>query len=119
MENVGFNPTKIHANVHTRDYNWTQGNPRGGSIFHSDPTAGYHVYAVDWFKDRMDFYFDDKMYFSVSRKNEGFGEWPFDEPQFLLINLAIGGVWGGEKGIDDSIFPRSMVIDYVRIYQKK
>ena len=44
--------------------------------------------------------------------------WPFDGPQFLLLNLAIGGEWGAQKGIDDAIFPQKYVIDYVRVYQK-
>ncbi|NDP19557.1 MAG: family 16 glycosylhydrolase [Paludibacter sp.] len=116
MEFVGFDPNKIHANVHTRDYNWTKGNPRGGTFNVENPSAGFHIYAVDWYKDRMDFFFDDKLYFTCNRKNEGVGEWPFDSPQFLLINLAIGGSWGGQKGIDDKIFPMEYKVDYVRMY---
>jgi len=64
----------------------------------------------------MNFYFDDEKYFTCISKKEGVGEWPFFEPQYLLINLAIGGSWGGTKGIDDSIFPVDYQIDYVRIY---
>ena len=72
---------------------------------------------MEWYRDRMDFYFDNQRYYSCQKKGEGIGEWPFDAPQYLLINLAIGGAWGGQQGIDDSIFPMEYQVDYVRIYQ--
>ena len=54
-------------------------------------------------------------------RNEGTGKptWPFDEPQFVILNLAIGGTWGGAKGIDDSLFPHRLLVDYVRVYREK
>ena len=55
-------------------------------------------------KDRIDFFFDDKMYFSYEKKDVPPGKWAYDTPQYLLINLAIGDAWGGEQGIDNSIF---------------
>jgi beta-glucanase (GH16 family) len=116
MEFVGFEPNMVYANVHTKDYNHTKGTGRGGSLKFEKPWEDFHIYAVEWFNDRMDFFFDDKMYYSCRKKGEGTGEWPFDAPQYLLINLAIGGAWGGKNGIDDSIFPSEYRIDYVRIY---
>lgn len=116
MEFVGYEPDKIYANVHTGDYNHSKGTGRGANITVEKPFADFHVYAVEWYADHMDFYFDDQKYFSCPKKNEGIGEWPFFEPQYLLINLAIGGAWGGRMGIDDEIFPVSYQIDYVRIY---
>jgi beta-glucanase (GH16 family) len=116
MEFVGFEPNKVFANVHTKDYNHTRGNGRGGQITAENPYADFHIYAVEWYTDRLDFYFDDKKYYTCPRKGEGIGEWPFIEPQYLLINLAIGGTWGGRNGIDDAIFPVDYQIDYVRIY---
>lgn len=116
MEFVGYEPGIVYANVHTGDYNHAKGTGRGGSITTDKPFADFHVYAVEWYADRMDFYMDDNKYFTCPRKNEGIGEWPFFAPQYLLINLAIGGAWGGTKGIDDTIFPVSYQIDYVRIY---
>lgn len=117
MEFVGFEPDIIYANVHTRDYNHTKGTGRGGKIVPGKPWEDFHVYAVEWFSDRLDFYFDNTLYFSCLKKGEGIGEWPFDAPQYLLINLAIGGAWGGRMGIEDSIFPVEYLVDYVRIYQ--
>jgi beta-glucanase (GH16 family) len=116
MEFVGYEPDKVYANVHTDDYNHTKGTGRGSSITVSRPFDDFHVYAVEWYKDHFDFYFDNTKYFTCQRKDEGIGEWPFFEPQYLIINLAIGGGWGGTKGIDDAIFPVQYQIDYVRIY---
>ena len=61
-------------------------------------------------------YIDGKQYFNFENSGKGWEEWPFDKKQHILLNLAIGGNWGGQKGVDDSIFPNKFVIDYVRVY---
>lgn len=62
---------------------------------------------------------DDRNYFQFGRDASGGRDaWPFDAPQYLLLNLAVGGNWGGQKGIDPAIFPVRMEIDYVRVYQR-
>jgi len=116
MEYWGHNPNSIHANVHTGDYNHTKGTGRGGKIIYEMPWEEFHIYAVEWYTDRLDFYFDDTLYYSCKKKGEGIGEWPFVSPQYLLLNLAL---IGGQPGIDDSIFPVEYLIDYVRIYNLK
>ncbi|MBI1389783.1 MAG: family 16 glycosylhydrolase [bacterium] len=119
MENVGYEPSVIHANVHTAKYNHTKGNGKGDKITLDKPWEGFHVYAVEWDEQRMDFFVDDAHYFTY--ENEGAGEtsWPFDGEFYLILNSAIGGAWGGQKGIDDSIFPQEFKIDYVRYYQRE
>jgi beta-glucanase (GH16 family) len=119
MEYWGHNANTIGANVHTGDYNHTKGTGRGGEIVVDDPWKDFHIYAVEWYKDRMDFYFDDKMYFSCKSKGEGIGEWPFDAPQYIILNLALWNNWRGAPGIDDSIFPQEFIVDYVRVYELK
>ena len=57
-------------------------------------------------------------YFTFRNEGTRRDAWPFDKAQYLILNLAIGGAWGGEKGIDDGIFPQQYQIDYVRVYQK-
>ena len=114
MEYWGTSPNSVSANVHTGDYNHSKGTGRGGKIEYQEPWKDYHIYALEWYPDRLDFYFDDTMYYSCKKKGEGIGEWPFDAPQYLLINLALTA---GESGIDDSIFPTEYRIDYVRIYK--
>jgi beta-glucanase (GH16 family) len=119
MEFVGFNPGQVHANVHTKKYNHAKGTGRGSTIKQADVSKEFHNYVMEWFPDRLDFYLDDQKYFTC--KNDGAGEesWPFDKPEYLILNLAIGGAWGGQKGIDDAIFPTRFLIDYVRVYQAK
>ena len=117
MEYVGFNPDTIYANVHTDDYNHTLGTGRGDKIRHEKPWEEFHVFAVDWYHDQLVFSIEGIPYYTCKDNGEGEGAWPFNKPQFLLINLAIGGSWGGQQGINDSIFPAEYQIDYVRIYQ--
>lgn len=118
MEFVGFKPDTIHANVHTRKYNHVKRNGKGSTIQISRPFDDFHVYAVEWDARRMDFFVDGREYFSYENEGTGTDAWPFDKPQYLIMNIAIGGSWGGQKGIDDSIFPQRMVVDYVRVYQR-
>lgn len=118
MEFVGFNPGVIHGNVHTSRYNHTRGTGKGDKIAIADASEAFHVYAVEWFADRIDFFVNDKKYFTFENEGTGDDVWPYDKDQYLILNLAIGGSWGGQKGIDDSIFPQRYYIDYVRVYQK-
>jgi beta-glucanase (GH16 family) len=59
---------------------------------------------------------DGQRYFAFEKESGGTAVWPFDAPQYLILNLAIGGTWGGQQGIDDSAFPARFLIDYVRVY---
>jgi len=62
---------------------------------------------------------DDHKYFTYRNEGSGPDAWPFDNDQYLILNLAIGGAWGGAKGIDDNNFPQRYYIDYVRVYQRQ
>lgn len=118
MENVGFDPLRIHGSVHTAAYNHVAGTQRTASVSVSRPSDDFHVYAMEWFPDHIDIFVDGRKYFTFRNENTGSKTWPFDKPQYLLINLAIGGSWGGQKGIDDSSFPQRYLVDYVRIYRQ-
>ena len=116
MEHVGFDPGRIHATVHTRAYNHVQGTNKGNSI----PIAGaddeFHVYEATWTPQQISMAVDGQRYFTFEKEPGGTAVWPFDQPQYLILNLAIGGTWGGRQGIDDSAFPARYLIDYVRVY---
>ena len=118
MENVGFEPTRIHGTVHTAAYNHAQGTAKGASVTIANPGEDFHVYAMEWYPDHIDVFVDGQKYFTFRNEGTGSRTWPFDKPQYLLINLAIGGSWGGQKGIDDSRFPHKYLVDYVRIYKQ-
>ena len=117
MEYWGHDTNTIAANVHTADYNHMKGNGRGGKITYEKPWEVFHIFAVEWYEDRLDFFMDDNLYFSCKSKGEGVGEWPFDSPEFIIVNLALWNNWFGQPGIDDSIFPQEFVVDYVRVYE--
>lgn len=117
MENVGFEPRIVHGNVHTEAYNHTKGTNKGDQIELEQPWQEFHVYAIEWYEDRIDFFVDDVQYFTFEKESDEDDVWPFDKPHYLLLNLAIGGDWGGMEGIDDDIFPQQFLIDYVRVYE--
>ena len=118
MEHVGFDADTVHGTVHTKSFNHTIGTQVGKQIKSETLYDQYHVYALEWFEDRIDIFMDDKKYFSFNNSKKGIDEWPFDQNFHLLLNLAVGGNWGGKEGIDDTIFPATMKVDYVRVYQK-
>jgi len=119
MEHIGFDYGKVHVNVHTEKYNWNKKTNQNDSILLPDVSSDYHIYTLEWYPDKLLFFVDGNQTYQFM--NDGTGEkgWPFDKPCYLILNLAIGGAWGGRYGIDDSIFPAKYYIDYVRIYKKE
>jgi beta-glucanase (GH16 family) len=117
MEHVGFDPGRIHANIHTTAYNHVKRTNKGNSIVVSKPDDDFHVYSTTWTSSQIETFVDGQRYFTFPKEEGGEAVWPFDNPQYLILNLAIGGTWGGQKGIDDGAFPARFVIDYVRVYR--
>lgn len=118
MENVGYDPFKIVASAHTQAYNHSIGTQKSATILVPDCYIEFHNYILEWDVSEYRVYVDDKLYFTFTNEGKGFTVWPFDKRFHLLLNVAVGGNWGGAKGIDDSIFPKSMAVDYVRVYQR-
>jgi beta-glucanase (GH16 family) len=114
MEHVGYDPHVVHCNTHTNLYNGANG--KGASMMVPDAFDAFHVYAVDWTPYKMDFYIDDTKYFTLNVSSD-YRSWPFDKRFFLILNIAVGGNWGGAQGVDNTVFPAKMVIDYVRVYK--
>jgi beta-glucanase (GH16 family) len=118
MEHVGYDQGNIHASIHTKDYNHVINTQKTAITNVPDCSDQFHVYALDWTADTIKISEDDHVYFSFGNEHGGKGKWPFDFPFHLLLNIAVGGNWGGQKGVDDNAFPMKMEIDYVRVYQK-
>jgi beta-glucanase (GH16 family) len=118
MEFVGFEPAVVHANIHTKKYNHVMKTGKGDKLTIPDASQAFHVYSVEWDAQAIVFFVDARKYFTYRNEGTGLDAWPYDNDQFLILNLAIGGDWGGQKGIDDAIFPQRFEIDYVRVYQK-
>lgn len=110
-------PDTIHFNVHTATYNHVKKTNKGTKVYYPGSFHQFHVYAVEWFKDRIDWYMNDKKVFTYKKENTGSDAWPFDTPQYLILNLAFGGSWAGSKGVDSATLPQLFYIDYVRLYQ--
>ncbi len=112
MENVGWDAKRVHFNVHCK------GTNKGDHIEMEKPWEDFHVYGLEWTKDKLQFYFDNKPVLEFKKEGDSAEKWPFDAPQYLILNLAIGGNWGGQQGIDQTIFPSKYEVDYVRVFQK-
>ena len=119
MEHVGFNKDSIFGTIHTKAFNHTIGTQRGRSIFIEKPYDTFHVFALEWTPEKMDFLLNDVVYNQIVNENKTTAEWPFDQKFHLILNVAVGGMLGGQKGIDDSVFPQQMMVDYVRVFQQK
>ncbi|KAA6430482.1 glycoside hydrolase family 16 protein [Dyadobacter flavalbus] len=123
MEHVGFDQNRVHGNIHTKAFNHSIGTNKGNNIMVENASEAFHIYAWEWTPDYISILADGKEYFRFTKENAyQWQEWPFDKPFHIILNIAVGGSWGGQKGVDDSIFPQKMEVDYVRVYplvQKK
>ena len=119
MEHVGYDANRIYCTVHNEAGNGMNGQQKGGNKIFNTIYDEYHVYAVEWFPDAMKFYVDDTLVFTYSPSNRTQANWPYDQKFYMILNVAVGGNWGGAKGVDDSIFPQTLMVDYVRVYQAK
>ena len=119
MEHVGFDADSIFGTIHTKAYNHMKGTEKGKKIFIDKPYDSFHVFAIEWTPEKIDFILDDTIYNHIENEHKTTYEWPFDQDFHLKINIAVGGMLGGQKGIDDAVFPQQMIIDYVRVFEKK
>jgi beta-glucanase (GH16 family) len=118
MEHVGHDQGVVHSTIHTDAYNHTKNTQVGKQISVDDCSEKFHTYALEWSSDQLRFFVDDTLYQTITRTStDTFKEWPFDQPFHLILNLAVGGNWGGKKGVNASIWPQRMEVDYVRVYQ--
>ncbi|MBC7533852.1 MAG: glycoside hydrolase family 16 protein [Oligoflexus sp.] len=120
MEHVGHDPNVIVATLHSTDSNFKKEGPKASK---TTKVAGaiddYHDYAVEWYPDHFDFFADGNKYYTFKNPGNGNNGWPFDKEFHFVLNVAVGGNWGGQKGLDNSAFPAQMLVDYVRVYKKK
>lgn len=119
MEHVGHDPRNVYGSIHTESYNHRDGTQRtaGFMEIQNSFSGSFHNYAIDWTEEYIEFFVDDIPYMRFVNEHATYKEWPFDQPFYLILNIAVGGTWGGQEGIDDTIWPQRMEIDYVRVYQ--
>ena len=123
MEYVSYKPNKTHFSVHSTANNHTDGTEiTSGALDLDTIEEEFHNFGVLWSNKYMKFYIDDvdNIQFTFRRPTiSNVDSWPFSSNFYFLLNIAVGGTWGGLEGVDTSIFPATMEIDYVRVYQVK
>ncbi len=130
MEHVGYEPNIFHTALHTKNKNGMNGkNFKASQTLDQACADDFHIITMEWIEndfmgmDAIKIYVDGKLTttFAETKQIADTGDWPFNDNFFFIINLAIGGNWGGAQGVDDSIFDNPILyqIDYVRVYQYK
>jgi len=114
MEHVGNNPGVVLTSIHNLSgYGAT---PYTSTINIERPYDKYHIYAMEWTPDYITFFVDGKKVYHYQPEPKNAKNWPFDKPAYFIFNVAIGGNLGGQ--VDNSIFPTTMTIDWIKFYQK-
>ncbi|MDX1670916.1 MAG: glycoside hydrolase family 16 protein [Balneolaceae bacterium] len=118
MEHVGHEPRRIYGTVHTEAYNHMIGTQKTDTARVADAESSFHLYSLEWTPNEIRWFVDGELFGSFENEHKSYRQWPFDQPFYLIINIAVGGNWGGAEGVDETIWPQQLEIDYVRILQK-
>lgn len=114
MENIGREPSIVHGTLHGPGYSGAAGPTGAYEMKEGRFADDFHVYAIEWEADQIRWYVDDVHYKTLTRADIQ-GQWVFDHPFFILLNVAVGGLWPGYPD-DTTTFPQQMRVDYVRVY---
>lgn len=114
MEYVGREPHILYTSLHTPDSHGNTINSKKTTFENLE--EGFHTYKAEWTKDFIKFYMDDQLVYTFSPEVKDASTWPFNKQFYVLLNMAIGGNFGGPE-IDDTIFPQDYIIDYIKVYQ--
>jgi len=114
LEYIGREPDMVFTSLHTQDSHGNTINTKKTKF--EDIEEGFHVYAAEWDKDKIAFFVDDRLVYTFAPENKTVDNWPFQQPFYIIINMAVGGNFGGPE-VDDKIFPQEFIIDYVRVYE--
>ena len=117
MEHVGYDQDVIHITTHSEKYYFKINTQKSATKKIENASTQYHLYRVDWTPEKITGYIDNELIFTNVNEGTDYKAWPFDQRFHLLLNIAVGGDWGGAKGIDENAFPASMLVDYVRFYK--
>jgi beta-glucanase (GH16 family) len=115
MEHVGHEPGRVRHSVHTGSHNHARGNHRTATSRVGTACDAFHTYQLLWTANRITIGVDGHISFEHHRRPGA--DWPFDEPFYLILNLAVGGILGEVHGINDTALPSRMEVEAVRVYQ--
>lgn len=117
MEHVGHTEERIHFSLHADSHHHLIGNQPTYVEDIKGILDGFHEYALEWDQEGITFFLDGIKKVSFMRKDYlHIQNWPFDKPFYLILNIALGGTWGG--AIDDSIFPTEFLFKYIKVYER-
>ena len=122
MEHIGCDNGNVHGTIHCNEYNFINNTQQGGSIDNILANTGsnvdeFHTYSIEWNENSINWYVDNINYFTYNKSGVDYTTWPFDQSFFIILNLAIGGDWGGICSFESTSFPQILEIEYVRVYQ--
>jgi len=117
MEGVGHEPDRTHSNIHVNALNHQLGNSPGATHIDATSRTEFHVYAMEWTPTTITTYVDDDVNLVYQRGTSDWTRWPFDQSFHLILNMAVGGTWGGQQGVDPADYPARFEIDYVRVFE--
>lgn len=115
MEHVGYDPNRVHGSVHTKEFNWMNGNGPTNNVVGTDVFNTYQVYSLEWRPHALKVSMNGTPVLVWARQGGSWTRWPFNRPFALRLNVAVGGNWGGAQGVNPNAFPASMYLDYVRV----
>lgn len=124
MEHVGYDPNVIHGTIHTAAFNHGINTQIGFQRTIPTATSEFHLYEMIWEPGRIELFIDGESFAvfgfnpEININNENYQAWPFDQRFHLILNLAVGGDWGGVRGIDNTAFPNAMEVEFVRVFQR-
>ena len=119
MEYVPWNKDSIYQTIHTGSYNHIKGTQKGARTYVKNIPAGFHTYGIEWTPEEIVYYLDGIQRYRFPNEHKTTDEWPYDIPFHLITNISVGGKFEGRKGLNEATFPVTMLIDYIRVYEKK
>jgi len=119
MEEVGYHPNYVSSSLHANAHVHSNGTQVTHEMLCQGAEDEFHTYAIKWTHENITTYVDGKVQLSYDNRGKGRDDWPYDDPFYVIFNLAWGGDWGGAQGVDESALPAVMEVDYVRVFQKK
>jgi beta-glucanase (GH16 family) len=114
LEYIGREPQMVFTTLHTQASHGNTINTKKTKI--PEIEEGFHIFALDWSKDKMDFFVDDVLVYTFQPEIKNEDTWPFNNPFYFIVDVAIGGNFGG-PAVDDTVFPQDFIIDYIKVYQ--
>ena len=119
MEEVGYHPDYVSSSLHANAHVHSNGTQVTHEMYCKGAEGEFHTYSIEWTAQNITTYVDGKKQLSYDNRGLGRDDWPYNDPFYIIFNLAWGGDWGGAQGVDESALPVTMEVDYVRVFQKK